>query len=246
MKFMRKKLVRAAMMATCTMVLIIGVRFWYLEEQGNFHPITPGQAYRSAQLDGDELAHYIRKFKIHSVINLRGENADKPWYQEEIATCRQMGVSHFDIGLHSDKAPGLPKLEKLLRLFQQAPRPVLIHCKAGADRSGLAAALWKVAIDGVPARVAKRQLSIRYGHMPIGPTQVLDAFFDQWAKAQKGTCCNILFICPMLAKEGGRTVYGHCRPWVCKVFPISQRDIDEVSLCGGRCGYRCDSEDLNA
>jgi undecaprenyl-diphosphatase len=184
MKFMRKKTVRAAMMATCSIALIVGGRFWYLEEQGNFHPITHGQAYRSAQLDRDELAHYIRKFKIRSVINLRGAKAGKPWYQEETATCRQMGVSHFDIRLHADKAPDSPKLEKLLRLFQLAPRPVLIHCKAGADRSGLAAAIWKAAMDNVPARVAKRQLSIRFGHMPVGPTQVLDAFFDQWARAK--------------------------------------------------------------
>jgi len=25
---------------------------------------------------------------------------------------------------------------------------------------------------------------------------------------------------------------------MCKSFPIDQRDIDEVALCGGTCGYR--------
>jgi hypothetical protein len=46
---------------------------WYLEEQGNFHPITSGEAYWSAQLDQDELEYYIRKFEIRSIINLRGQ-----------------------------------------------------------------------------------------------------------------------------------------------------------------------------
>lgn len=55
---------------------------------------------------------------------------------------------------------------------------------------------------------------------------------------QCGTCCNLLLTCPMLTVPGRCLVYGRCRPQVCKVFPIDQRDIDEVDLCGGRCGYR--------
>jgi hypothetical protein len=60
---------------------------------------------------------------------------------------------------------------------------------------------------------------------------------------QCGTCCNLLLTCPMLTKQGRCLVYGSCRPRACKVFPINQRDIDEVNLCGGHCGYRFDRED---
>jgi hypothetical protein len=54
---------------------------------------------------------------------------------------------------------------------------------------------------------------------------------------QCGVCCNLLFTCPMLTKNRRCLVYGACRPRSCKVFPIDQRDIDEVSVCGGHCGY---------
>ncbi len=54
---------------------------------------------------------------------------------------------------------------------------------------------------------------------------------------QCGTCCNLLFTCPALTKDGGCSVYGICRPQACKVFPIDQRDIDEAASCGGQCGY---------
>ena len=54
---------------------------------------------------------------------------------------------------------------------------------------------------------------------------------------QCGTCCNLLFTCPMLTKQKRCLVYGTCRPQVCKVFPINKRDISEVELCGGQCGY---------
>ena len=60
---------------------------------------------------------------------------------------------------------------------------------------------------------------------------------------QCGTCCNLLFTCPMLTKQGRCQVYGTCRPQACKVFPIDQRDIDEVKLCGVQCGYRFTGED---
>ena len=67
----------------------------------------------------------------------------------------------------------------------------------------------------------RRQISVRQG-----------------ACRQCGTCCNLLFTCPMLTNHGPCLVYGICRPQTCKVFPIDQRDIDEVKLCDGQCGYR--------
>ncbi len=59
----------------------------------------------------------------------------------------------------------------------------------------------------------------------------------QGACRQCGTCCNLLFTCPMLTNEGRCLAYGTCRPQACKVFPIDQRDVDEARLAGGQCGY---------
>lgn len=66
----------------------------------------------------------------------------------------------------------------------------------------------------------ERQISLRHGECH-----------------QCGTCCNFLLACPMLTKQSFCRIYGICRPKACKVFPINQRDIDEVKLCGGKCGY---------
>ncbi len=180
MRLWPKKAGRAAAAALCCVALAVALRLWYLEEQGNFHPVAPGQAYRSAQLDRDELEGYVRAFGIRSVINLRGKGTGKPWYEDEVATCHRLGVGHFDLGLSSSRAPSPGEVEHLLALFNRAPRPVLIHCRAGADRSGLAAALWQAVVDGLPASVAGRQLSLRFGHLPLGPTRALDAFFESW------------------------------------------------------------------
>jgi protein tyrosine/serine phosphatase len=154
--------------------------FLYIEEQGNFHPIRPGEAYRSAQLDRDELEYYIRKYNIKSIVNLRGENPDQPWYREEKKVSAKYNVKHYDISLSASREPDEEEIRELIEMFNNAPRPVLIHCFAGADRSGLAAAMWKVIVDKEPKSEAGKQLSIFYGHLPIGKTTAMDRFFQNW------------------------------------------------------------------
>jgi len=57
---------------------------------------------------------------------------------------------------------------------------------------------------------------------------------------QCGTCCNFSIACPMLTKDKLCRVYGSFRPKACRVFPLDQKDIDDVAACGGVCGYRFD------
>ena len=184
MKFSKSKRAKWLFIILTAILFLPASYFIYMEEQGNFHPITPGEAYRSAQLDQDELQHYIRKYHIKSIINLRGKRPGENWYEEEINACRQFGSRHYDLSLPTDKSPSRDKIKKLLDLFETAPRPVLLHCKAGADRTGLAAALWKAFVDREPKALARKQLSLRFGHFPVGPTSALDGFFKGWQPGQ--------------------------------------------------------------
>lgn len=158
--------------------------FLYMEEQGNFHVITPGDAYRSAQLDRDELEYYIKKYNIRSILNLRGENPNTSWYTEELRVSAEQNVKHYDIALSASRKPTDEEVQRLIKIFRSAPRPILIHCQAGADRSGLAAAMWKVIVDREPKSEAEKQLSILYGHIPIGKTSAMDRFFENWTPSE--------------------------------------------------------------
>jgi hypothetical protein len=57
----------------------------------------------------------------------------------------------------------------------------IIHCRGGADRSGLVAALCLFVDEGTSAKDADRQLSILYGHFPYlwSRTGAMDRSF--WA-----------------------------------------------------------------
>jgi protein tyrosine/serine phosphatase len=155
----------------------------YMRVQGNFHPITPGEAYRSAKLDRDKLEYYVKKYNIKSIVNLIGEDPRKPWYRQELQVSAKHDIRHYDITLSATDEPTEEDTRKLEEIFRTAPRPVLIHCKGGSDRSGLAAAMWKVIVDKEPKSEARKQLSILYGHLPLGKTTTLDHFFDHWEPA---------------------------------------------------------------
>ncbi len=148
--------------------------------QGNFYPITPAEAYRSAQPDSDNLTHYVKKYGIRSVLNLRGRHPGERWYEEEMAASAKLGLQHYDVALSASSEPTDAEVGQLLEIFKTAPRPLLIHCQAGADRSGLAAAMWKVVVDKEPKGVASKQLSLRYGHVPFGENLAMDRFFERW------------------------------------------------------------------
>ena len=60
-----------------------------------------------------------------------------------------------------------PEVERLLQVMRDAPKPLLIHCQGGADRTGLAAALYVAGIEGRDEEAAEAQLSLTYGHIGI-------------------------------------------------------------------------------
>ena len=141
--------------------------FVYMDEQGNFHAVTEGQVYRSGQLDEDTLTHYIQKCGIKSILNLRGKNPDHGWYQVETRVAREMGVVHYDYAISAIHPLPNEKIGEILNILLAAPKPVLLHCKGGADRSGLISAVWQYAVEGKSAEEAADQLSARFGHVPF-------------------------------------------------------------------------------
>ena len=146
----------------------------------NFHTITAGEAYRSAQPDRDDIEYYIREYGIRSILNLRGENLDNQWYTDEIKISAKYNVKHYDLALSAGREPTKEEVQHLMGIFKEAPRPILIHCMSGADRTGLVSAMWKMAVDKEIKTEAEKQLSIWYGHIPLGNTYSQDKFFNNW------------------------------------------------------------------
>ena len=178
-----RSLLRRLLLIAFILALVPAAHIANILVHGNFEPITEGEAYRSGQINKGRLEQYLRDYRIKSVLNLRGGNSGADWYEDEIAVCSRLSVRHYDLAMNSTGKPDPDVLVKLMNIFREAPRPILIHCRSGSDRTGLAAALWKVVVDGEQKSVAKKQLSILYGHFPVGQTSVLDDFFEEWDPA---------------------------------------------------------------
>ena len=141
--------------------------YWgVLQYEGNLHAVSAGILYRSAQPSGAELAAAVQQYGIKSVLNLRGANAGSAWYDDELARSRALGLVHYDYGLSAKRFVTGQQIADLLGILRQAPKPLLIHCKSGADRAGLVAALYRYALMGASANEADQELSLVYGHFP--------------------------------------------------------------------------------
>lgn len=167
MKEIVKKLAKRIGLTTIGTFAFVGGYLGYVQLSGNFAPVIAGEVYRSAQPSPADLRQYVAHNGIRSIINLRGDNAGKPWYDEEIAVSKELGITHFNFGISARRELDQSKVEQLLSVMREAPKPVLIHCKAGADRTGLASALYLAGIAGQTEEEAESQLSFYFGHLSL-------------------------------------------------------------------------------
>lgn len=147
---------------------------------GNFHIVIPGQLYRSGQPSRLQIDQYAKKYGIKTIINLRGSNPESSWYKAEVAEAKRLGIVHLDFAMSARREPTAFQDGRLIALMKAAQKPLLVHCQAGSDRSGLAAALYLLAIAGMSKSVSAEQLSIRFGHisLPIIPEYAMDRAFE--------------------------------------------------------------------
>ncbi len=154
----------------------------------NRHTVAPGRLYRSAQLDARQLRAEIDRKGIRTLINLRGMS-EFEWYVNEAACTSAAGVSQEDVTLSATRLPSPKEIRRLIEVFDRTEYPVLIHCQQGADRTGLAAAVWDILYTDADYAAARRQCSPRYGHFRALDTARIDEFFDQyeaWLAASGG------------------------------------------------------------
>jgi len=154
-------------------------------EGGNFRIVRENVLYRSGTLSHHEWKEVRREnppFK--SVLNLRGESKEE-WYSRERALSEQDNISYASIRLSANREPDMATMEQIVEVMRSAPKPLLVHCMQGADRTGLASALYVYAIEGKPAEVADNELSIYYGHFPwlISRSGAMDRAFAKYVVA---------------------------------------------------------------
>lgn len=121
---------------------------------------------------------------IKTILNLRGES-DKGYYALEKEACDQHGITLVDFRMYSRDTPKIDRIHGLKEIFETIDYPAMMHCKSGADRTGITGVLYRHFHMGVPIEEAIEQLKFKYLHVKAGKTGMLDFFFNDYIEYVK-------------------------------------------------------------
>ena len=157
----------------------------YLHRSGNFHEVVAGELYRSAQVTGQDIADYRARYGIRSILNLRGVSREA-WYGEEISEADRLGIVHADFAMSASRQLDGAGAADLIALMRSLPKPLLVHCRHGSDRTGLAMALYLAALSGASEAEAEGQLSLRFGHFAVPYLSDAWPMDESWEQLEPG------------------------------------------------------------
>jgi protein tyrosine/serine phosphatase len=134
-------------------LLVVAVALWITVETrrnrlvwDHFDVVKPGILYRSGQLNGNQLADVVARYRIRTVMSFQipGETVDT-----ERALARQLQVDFVNLPMPGDGFGQEAQFREVLRACDDPERrPVLIHCARGTCRTGAAVALYRFERDG--------------------------------------------------------------------------------------------------
>ena len=144
----------------------------------NFDEVAPGVC-RSNQPDA---ARYGARADrgIRTILNLRGVSPHSHYLFAEEA-CAAHGLTMVTVPLEARKPVERARLLELCEAFRTIEKPFLMHCKSGADRAGLASALYRMVIMGDGVEAARKHLGVRYVHLKWSKTGICDHLLDVYA-----------------------------------------------------------------
>ena len=146
--------------------------------------VAPG-VFRSNQPSPERIEIWA-KIGIKTIINLRGVSNQGSYFLE-LEKCKNLGIKLINHPLYATRLASSKELLELGDIFENVNYPILLHCKSGADRAGLASVMYHLMVLNTPFQIARKQLSIRFLHLKFSRSGILDYMLDIYGKEQKNS-----------------------------------------------------------
>jgi protein-tyrosine phosphatase len=105
---------------------------------GNLRAVEPG-FFRSAQPNKQGYA-LLNKMGVKTILNLK----DKASAERERLAVKKYGMSVESVAMSGFSTPSFREMDRALAVLKTAPRPLLVHCAHGKDRTGFVVASYRV------------------------------------------------------------------------------------------------------
>lgn len=146
---LRKKIIVGV---SILILIAVGKYVYDMNINHNFETITEGKVYKSGVIPPDEIADYVKEYKIKSIVDLRfpgtGDDVNNPEIPAELtaekeAVAKIKGVNYFNNG--SDQVPKQENLDTFFKIMDNPDNyPVLIHCYHGVGRAEMYSAIYRI------------------------------------------------------------------------------------------------------
>jgi tyrosine-protein phosphatase SIW14 len=119
----------------------------------NFAEVTP-KLFRGGQPGADGL-QALKKMGVHIVIDMRGSKSS---HEKEVVT--SLGMQYVSIPWHCP-FPKAKTFAKFLQVIHANPdTKIFVHCRLGDDRTGMAIASYRMAVQGWSADDALKEMEL--------------------------------------------------------------------------------------
>jgi protein tyrosine phosphatase (PTP) superfamily phosphohydrolase (DUF442 family) len=150
--------------------------------------VAPG-VWRSNQPSPRRLRDLHRR-GFRTILTLRGQTKHS-FALLEAEACDALGLRLVTLGMSATSLSPRARMLELLDVFDEVERPFLIHCKSGADRTGLAAAMYLLHYDLADVDKAAQQLHWRFMHYQSSRAGILDHAIRAFGRARVAAGGNL-------------------------------------------------------
>jgi protein tyrosine/serine phosphatase len=132
----------------------------------NFHEVND-QVYRGGQPSQAGLKR-LAEMGVKTILDLREAGARS---RREEQSANALGMRYINVGMNGIEAPSSDQIERSLSTLEDhGAGPIFVHCKRGADRTGMVIACYRIRHDGWDNKKAlaeAKQHGMRWFQLPM-------------------------------------------------------------------------------